>query len=112
MNPSSQGQGTTKRQCAFCGRFVPSQLIRCPDCREMLPEIAVIRQPQVKKRSKIRQGLLFMLLAAVIHYFAGGYSAMSLPIPIPPLVSVYLSTLLFVFGLGLTVFGIFVSSRA
>src|ERR1700681_4195035 len=103
MNSSSQGQGTTKRQCAYCGRFAPSQLIRCPDCRQMLSEIAVVGQPQVKKRSKIRQGLLFMLLAAVIHYFAGGYSAMNLPIPIDPLASVYLSTLLFVCGLGLTV---------
>ena len=112
MNSSTQGQGTTKRQCAYCGKFVPRQLIRCPDCREMLPEIAVVREPQVKKRSTIRQGLLFMLLAAVIHYFAGGYSAMNLPISIDPLMSVYLSTVLFVCGLGLTVYGIFVSSRA
>jgi hypothetical protein len=77
----------------------------------MLPEIAVVREP-VKKRSTIRQGLLFMLLAAVIHYFAGGYSAMNLPISIDPLVSVYLSTVLFVCGLGLTVYGIFISSKA
>lgn len=112
MNSSTQGQGTTTRQCAYCGKFVPRQLIRCPDCREMLPEIAVLREPQVKKRSTIRQGLLFMLLAAVIQYFAGGYSAMNLPISIDPHLSVYLSTALFVCGLGLTVYGILVSSSA
>jgi hypothetical protein len=78
----------------------------------MLPEIGVVRQSQVKKRGKFRQGLLLMLLAAVIHYFAGGYSVMNLPIPIEPLVSVYLSSILFVCGLGLTVYGIFVSSKA
>ena len=98
----------TKRQCAYCGKFAPSQLIRCPDCREMLPEIAIVRRPQVKNRSKVRQGLLYMLLAAVIHYFAGGYSAMNLPFPITSLVTVYLSPLLFVSGLGLAVYGFYV----
>jgi hypothetical protein len=78
----------------------------------MLPEIAVLRPPQVKKRSEIRRGLLYMLLAVVIHYFAGGYSAMNLPFPIPPLVTVYLLPLLFLSGLGLTVYGLYVGSRA
>jgi ABC-type thiamin/hydroxymethylpyrimidine transport system permease subunit len=78
----------------------------------MLPEIAVLRPHQVKKRSEIRRGLLYMLLAAVIHYFAGGYSAMNLPFPILPFVTVYLSPLLFLGGLGLTVYGLYVGSRA
>jgi hypothetical protein len=65
----------------------------------MLPQIAVVSPPQVKKRTEIRRGLLYMFLAAVIYYFAGGYSAMNLPFPIDPLVTVYLSPLLFVSGL-------------
>jgi hypothetical protein len=56
-------------------------------------------------RKKIRQGLLYMLLAAVIHYFAGGYSAMQLPYPIQPVVTVYLAPLLFLGGLGLSLYG-------
>jgi hypothetical protein len=112
MNPSLQRQGTAKRQCAYCGRFAPSHLIQCPDCRETLPQIAVVSPPPVKKRTEIRRGLLYMLLAAVIYYFAGGYSAMNLPFPINPLVTVYLSPLLFVSGLGLTIFGFYARSRA
>ena len=46
-----------------------------------------------------------MLLAAVIHYFAGGYGAMNLPYPINPLVTTYLSPLLFSGGLGLILYG-------
>jgi hypothetical protein len=87
-------------------------LIQCPDCREMLPQIAVVSPPPVKKRTEIRRGLLYMLLAAVIYYFAGGYSAMNLPFPINPLVTVYLSPLLFVSGLGLTIYGFYVGSES
>jgi len=112
MKPSLQRQGTAKRQCAYCGRFAPSHLIQCPDCRETLPQIAVVSPPPVKKRTEIRRGLLYMLLAAVIYYFAGGYSAMNLPFPINPLVTVYLSPLLFVSGLGLTIYGFYARSRA
>jgi hypothetical protein len=42
-----------------------------------------------------------MFLAAVIYYFAGGHSLMSLPFPIDPIVTVYISPLLFLNGLGL-----------
>jgi hypothetical protein len=60
----------------------------------------------------IRQGLLCILLAAVVHYFAGGYSAMQLPYPIQPIVTVYLSPLLFLSGLGLSSFGLYVRLTA
>lgn len=62
--------------------------------------------------NKIREGLLCMLLAGVLHYFAGGYSAMPLPIPIQPIVSVYLSPLLFLSGLGLSSFGLYLQQSA
>ena len=48
-----------------------------------------------------------MLLAAVIYYFAGGYSALALPFPIVPVVVIYLSQLLFLGGLGLTLYGFY-----
>ena len=53
-----------------------------------------------------------MLLAAVIHYFAGGHSAMELPFPIAPLVTVYLSPLLFLSGLGLSLHGFYLHRKA
>jgi hypothetical protein len=50
-----------------------------------------------------------MLLAAVIQYLAGGYggSFLKLPIHILPVVTTYLIPLLFVAGLGLTIYGFF-----
>jgi len=101
------------RQCVHCGRQVPSDRAQCPNCREALPEIrAAQQQPQGEKRSEIRRGLLYMLLAGVIHYFAGGYSAMNLPFPINPVVTVYLSPMLFLSGLGLIVYGLFTWKKA
>jgi hypothetical protein len=52
-----------------------------------------------------------MLLAAVIHYFAGGYSAMRVPYPFDPLITVYLSPLLFFAGFGLMLYGVFSRRR-
>jgi hypothetical protein len=60
----------------------------------------------------IRRGLLFVLLAAVIGYFAGGYSAMPLPIPILPMVGRYLSPLLALSGLGLTIHGYIINIKS
>lgn len=48
-----------------------------------------------------REGLLCALLAAIIHYFAGGYSHMNLPFPIQPIVTTYLSPLLLLAGVAL-----------
>jgi hypothetical protein len=93
------------RQCVHCGRLVPADRRQCPHCREEIPEVRAAERPQTEKHSEIRRGLLYMLLAGVIHYFAGGYSAMNLPFPINPVVTVFLSPMLFLSGLGLIVYG-------
>jgi hypothetical protein len=98
------------RQCPHCGKEVSTLLTQCSYCREALPAVPQIRGDSSRRtdgRNKIRQGLLCVLLAAVVHYFAGGYSAMQLPFPIQPIVSVYLSPLLFLSGLGLSFFGFY-----
>ena len=101
------------RQCAYCGVFVSSYDTQCPECRETLPEIAKVEiATPPAKPGQIRQGLLYMLLAAVIHYFAAGYSAMSLPFPINPMVTVCLSPLLFLSGLGLVLYGFYLRNFA
>jgi hypothetical protein len=103
------------RQCPHCGKEVSALLTQCPYCREALPGVPHIRGDSarhIEGRRKIRQGLLCMLLAAMVHYFAGGYSAMQLPFPIQPIVSVYLSPLLFLSGLGLSSFGLYLQHMA
>jgi hypothetical protein len=98
------------RQCPHCGKQVFDQMTQCPYCRESLrglPQVRGDRSHSVEGRAKIRQGLLCILLAAVVHYFAGGYSALELPLQIQPIVTVYLSPLLFLSGLGLSSFGFY-----
>jgi hypothetical protein len=101
----------TARQCPYCGKWLSKKLLHCPHCRETLPDVCKAQVAPVAKRSQIRRGLLYMLLAAVIHYFAGGYSAMDLPYPIDPVVTVYLSPLLSLGGLGLTLHGLYLRNK-
>lgn len=93
-------------QCPFCGMFVSDHVSQCPFCREAIPEIRIASPRRSDGREKIRQGLLYVLLAAVIHYFAGGYGAMQPPLPVQPIVTVYLSSLLLLSGLGLSLYGL------
>lgn len=97
------GARARKRQCGYCRKFLDSHVRRCPNCREDLPEIhAVDSRGTTQEGGKVRQGLLYMLLAAVLYYFAGGYNPMEFPLTvIPPLLDVCLP-LLFLSGLGLT----------
>jgi hypothetical protein len=53
-----------------------------------------------------------MLLAAVLGYFAGGYSAMTLPFPLDPILTTYLSPLLFLSGLGLSAHGYYLGHKS
>ncbi len=98
------------RECPFCGRYVAEQLRQCPFCRETLPPIVKshVGGPE-KERGKrhLRQGLLYMLLAAMFDYFAGGYSGLQLPFNIIPMVTQYLLPLLFLGGAGLTLWGVY-----
>ncbi len=90
---------TRPSQCPHCGMAVSNQMAQCPYCREAIPEIRVSKRHNPTGRKKIRQGLLYMLLAGVAYYFAGGYSGWQLPILIP---------LLFFGGLGLSLYGLYV----
>jgi hypothetical protein len=99
------------RQCPYCGKLLPKNLPQCPYCRETLSGTRIVRIAPAAKHGQIRRGLLYMLLAAVIHYFAGGYSSMDLPFPIVPAVAVYLSPLVFLGGLGLVLHGFYLRIR-
>ncbi len=79
----------------------------------MIPERRASRRSRSNGRQQIRRGLLYMLLAAVIYYFAAGYAApLKPPVQVVPFVTNYLSPLLFLGGLGLTLYGLFLRVRS
>jgi hypothetical protein len=103
------------RECPFCGKKVSAQVSQCAYCRETLPpapKVATASAPSAGG-AHIRRGLLYMLLAGVIAYFAGGYGAWRPPIrgSVPPFVSNYLCLLLFLSGLALTLYGFYVQHK-
>jgi hypothetical protein len=111
MNPS-QGQAEAPRRCAYCGKPMSPRLNRCPYCREEVSEVRLSAPSGKNGRREVRRGLLYMLLGAVIHYFAGGYSAINLPYPLNPVVTVYLSPVVFLGGLGMCVYGVYLRMRS
>ncbi len=101
------------RECPYCGKIVYDRQTQCTYCRETLPEL---RLPKAVARPAeggdgIRRGLLFMLLAASIAYFSSSVSALTLPILVPPAVTIYLSPLLFLSGLGLSLHGLYLRHK-
>jgi hypothetical protein len=105
-----------QRECPYCGNKVGVHVSRCAFCREALPPIPHLRRAPAGNTgpgsADVRHGLLCMLLAAVIMYFAGGYSPLTIPIAVLPALSTYLSPMLFLSGLGLTVYGYYRQHRA
>ena len=102
------------RECPYCGKMVYDRLTQCTQCRETLPPVKVTtgnRAHTSEGSDKIRRGLLFMLLAAVIGYFTSGSSPFNVPVFVPHAVIVYLSPLLFLGGLGLTFHGVYLQLR-
>jgi len=83
-------------------------LTQCPYCREAVPQVQLSRRMGPNGRVQMRRGLLYMLLAAIIYFFAAGYAApLWLPVQVLPVVTNYLLPLLFFGGLGLSIYGLF-----
>jgi hypothetical protein len=55
----------------------------------------------------IRRGVIYILIAAGLHFFTAGHSGFQLPVQIDPIVNYCLVPFLFLCGLGLVVFGLF-----
>jgi hypothetical protein len=100
------------RECPFCGKSVSVQIGQCTYCREPLPPAARPNSTASSGDTYMRRGLLYMLLAAAIGYFAGGYSPLKVPIAAVPAVSNYLSPLLFLSGFTLAVRGYYLHHKA
>ena len=114
MSVSLQNQSLAMRPCVFCGKPIGAHLNRCPFCREAVPEMRLAPGSVVRTggREQMRRGVLYMLLAGVIHFFAAGYSGMTLPIAVPPLVTGYLSPVVLMAGSGLLLYGIYLRYRS
>lgn len=113
MTPSAPALPTEMRRCPFCGKPVAVCLNRCPFCREEMPEVRRVARAYKKEgRALMRRGLLYILLAAIIHYFAAGYSGLQLPIAVPVFVTAYLTPLLFLSGVGFEVYALYVYIRS
>lgn len=101
------------RQCAFCGKRIAAQLNQCPFCREMQPQVRLSRTSSGAGGQQIRRGLLYMLLAGVIYYFAAGYAKpLEIPVAIQPAVVNYLTPLLFLGGLGFSLYGLILKAKS
>ena len=109
---ASQGQAAASRPCAYCGKPVPARMNHCPYCREAVPEVRLSARTGKDGRREVRRGLMYMLLGAVVYYFSGGYSALRLPYPLNPLVTTYLAPVVFLGGLGMCLYGIFLRIRS
>lgn len=108
----SQGQAVASRPCAYCGKPVPTRMNRCPYCREEVTEVRLSSPFGRNGRREIRRGLMYMLLGAVIYYFVGGHSGLSLPFTLNPWVITYLAPVVFLGGLGMCLYGVFLRMRS
>jgi len=77
----------------------------CPHCHFTIPQVQLTEHRDTHNEIEIRKGLLYVLLAAVIHYFAAGYSSFQVPYPVQPILTLCLTPLLFLGGLGLVLHG-------
>ncbi len=113
MAVSLQNQSVQTRPCVFCGKSMLAHLNRCPHCREDVPRVQLASRPRsTAGRLQIRRGLLYMLLAGVIQYFAGGYSSFTVPVGVPPIVTAYLAPVVFLSGLGLLLYGFYLRAKS
>lgn len=100
------------RQCPFCGQFVDEEALSCYNCREALPERGAkrFRNPAAGYH-EIRRGILYTVLAGVIHYFAARLGGYDLPVQIPQAIPDYLTLFLFLGGAGLFLYGLILKIR-
>ncbi len=97
-----------RRQCPRCGAFLRESVTRCPECREELGQVQTFRGYRTHGGgAEIRRGLLYILMAAVIHYFVGSSSPLPNPVPFAPLLTNYVLPFLFLCGIGLVVLGLY-----
>jgi len=114
MTGFSRDRDADTRQCVYCGKLIRRSLRQCPYCREAQSDVhsPAAAPPRVVSGGQFRSGLLLMLMSAVIHYFTAGYSTMALPVQINSAIATYLVPLLFLSGLALTLYNVYLRIKA
>ncbi|HXY00890.1 MAG TPA: hypothetical protein VEI54_08205 [Candidatus Limnocylindrales bacterium] len=113
MAPTAPALAVETRLCPYCGKPVAVRLNRCPACREEIQDVRPAGRAFGKEgREKMRRGLLYILLAAIIHYFAAGYSGIPLPVAVPAFVTTVLTPLLFLGGVVYELYGVYLYMRS
>jgi hypothetical protein len=113
MSTSLQNPAASMRPCVFCGKLIGAHVDRCPFCREAIPTVRLAsRGASSSGREQRRRGLLYMLLGGVIYFFSAGYSGMTLPFTVPPIVTAYLAPVVFMAGLGLVLYSFYLRFRS
>jgi hypothetical protein len=99
------------RHCPYCGKSIPAEVLQCPHCGAKLrPYVAEPGQgahTPVDPQALIRRGLLWMLLAGAVFYFAAGHSPWELPFRFHPMLADWVLPLLFLAGFGQMGYGIY-----
>ena len=97
-----------KRQCSYCGAFNPDTAELCSNCREPLVEVPHVHSGiSVQGMAQIRRGVIYILMAAGLHYVAAGHTGLQMPMVLGPVVNTYVIPLLFLCGAGLVLLGLF-----
>ncbi len=100
------------RQCPHCGAKVLDSLAQCPHCREDMSSVPQSRfRDPAAGRAQIRRGMMYLWLAGIFYYFAGGYSNLQIPFETPPTVLDYALPFMFLAGAGLVLYGLFLKIR-
>lgn len=97
------------RYCPFCGKPVPLEARDCRACGAALRAYVPDRPASgvTPAAALMRRGALWMVLAAVLYYFASGRSPWTFPIPFAPMLVDWVLPLLFLSGFALVGFGLF-----
>jgi hypothetical protein len=66
----------------------------------------------MESRAYVRRGLLWALLGGVVYYFAGGHSPLAIPFEVPGFVTQYLVPMLFLAGIAMASYGVFLRMRS
>jgi hypothetical protein len=114
MSGSAGKKNAGSRQCIYCGKIIGRNLMQCPYCREAQTEARTPAASIANAGSggQLRSGLLLVLMGAAVEYFAGGYGPMAMPDQLRSPVNTYLVPLLFVSGIGMSLYGVFLRLRS
>jgi hypothetical protein len=103
----SRALAVETRQCVYCGHPIRTEARQCLKCRETQPEVRMDSpRPRSESSGHLRKGLLLILLASVVYYFAGGHSPLEVPDRIAAPMRAYVMPMLYLAGFATSLWGV------